>query len=60
MYQAMRLVGTPTQLIVYPNQFHGIAVPSYQADRIQRYVEWFDKYLKGLTPVKINPEVNKK
>ncbi|MFN8690986.1 MAG: S9 family peptidase [Cyclobacteriaceae bacterium] len=60
MYQAMRLVGTPTQLIVYPNQFHGIAVPSYQADRIQRYVEWFDKYLKGLTPVNINPEVNKK
>jgi dipeptidyl aminopeptidase/acylaminoacyl peptidase len=60
MYQAMRLVGTPTQLVVYPNQFHGIAVPSYQADRVQRYVEWFDKYLKGLTPVKVNPEINKK
>ncbi|QEC74976.1 alpha/beta hydrolase family protein [Mucilaginibacter ginsenosidivorax] len=46
MYQAMRSQGIPTELILYPNSFHGITKPSYQVDRLQRYVEWYDKYLK--------------
>ena len=25
---------------------HGITKPSYQVDRLQRYVDWYDKYLK--------------
>jgi len=46
MYQALRSVGTPTELIIYPNQFHGITVPSYQKDRLERYLAWYSKYLK--------------
>ena len=46
MYQALRSLGVPTQLIIYPGQFHGITKPSYQADRFERYLKWFDKYLK--------------
>ncbi len=46
MYQALKVLGIPTELIVYPNQFHGITVPSYQVDRFERYIKWFDKYLK--------------
>jgi dipeptidyl aminopeptidase/acylaminoacyl peptidase len=46
MYQALRSQGIPTELILYPNSFHGISKPSYQVDRLQRYVEWYDKYLK--------------
>lgn len=46
MYQALRSQGIPTELILYPNSFHGITKPSYQVDRLQRYVEWYDKYLK--------------
>ncbi len=46
MYQALRSIGTPTELIVYPGQFHGISLPSFQKDRLERYNEWFDKYLK--------------
>lgn len=46
MYQGLRTLGVPTQLIVYPGQFHGISVPSYQKDRIDRYLQWFDQYLK--------------
>lgn len=46
MYQALRSIGTPTGLIVYPGQFHGITVPAFQKDRLERYVEWFDRYLK--------------
>lgn len=46
MYQALRSLGVPTELIIYPGQFHGISVPSYQKDRFERYISWFDKYLK--------------
>ena len=53
MYQALRIQGVPTQLVVYPEQFHGISVPSYQADRLQRYIEWFGKYMQSPAPVKV-------
>jgi dipeptidyl aminopeptidase/acylaminoacyl peptidase len=46
MYQALRSTGIPTQLIIYPGQFHGITVPSYLKDRYERYLAWYDKYLK--------------
>ena len=46
MYQALRTLGVPTQLVVYPGQFHGITKPSFVKDRLQRYVAWYDKYLK--------------
>jgi dipeptidyl aminopeptidase/acylaminoacyl peptidase len=46
MYQALRTLGVPTQLVIYPNQFHGITTPSYRIDRLQRYLAWWDKYLK--------------
>ena len=46
MYQALRSLGVPTELVVYPGQFHGITRPSYQKDRMQRYLDWYAKYLK--------------
>ncbi|HVZ56359.1 MAG TPA: S9 family peptidase [Chitinophagaceae bacterium] len=46
MYQALRTLGVPTQLVIYPGQFHGISVPSYQRDRFERYLAWYGKYLK--------------
>ena len=46
MYMALRSQGIDTQLIVYPNQNHGITLPSYQRDRYQRYLDWYAKYLK--------------
>jgi len=46
MYQALRSLGIDTQLVIYPNEFHGIQRPSYQRDRLERYVAWYDKYLK--------------
>ena len=47
MYQALRSVGTPTQLVVYPASFHGITRPSYQKDRLERYLAWYAKYVKA-------------
>ncbi len=46
MYQALKSLGIPTQLIIYPGQFHGITKPSYQVDRFDRYLKWFGQYLK--------------
>ena len=47
MYQALRTLGVETQLVVYPNQFHGITIPSYRKDRLQRYLAWYDRFLKA-------------
>jgi dipeptidyl aminopeptidase/acylaminoacyl peptidase len=47
MYEALRSLGVPTQLVVYPGQFHGITRPSYQKDRVERYLAWYAKYLKA-------------
>lgn len=46
MYQALRSLGVDTQLVIYPNQYHGITTPSYKKDRLERYLAWYDKYLK--------------
>ncbi|MFN3851579.1 MAG: S9 family peptidase [Spirosomataceae bacterium] len=46
MYQAFKSLGIPTELIIYPGQFHGFTNPAFQKDRFERYINWFDKYLK--------------
>jgi len=46
MYQALRSLGIDTQLIIYPNEFHGITRPSFIRDRYERYLTWYDKYVK--------------
>jgi dipeptidyl aminopeptidase/acylaminoacyl peptidase len=48
MYQALRSLGVATELVIYPNQHHGLTIPSYRVDRLQRYVAWYDKYLKPM------------
>jgi dipeptidyl aminopeptidase/acylaminoacyl peptidase len=45
MYQALRTLRVPTELIVYPGQYHLLSRPSYIKDRIRRYLDWFDRYL---------------
>ncbi len=46
MYQAFKSLGIPTELIIYPGQFHGITNPTFQKDRFERNIAWFNKYLK--------------
>ncbi len=45
MYQALRTLGVPTELVVYPDQYHIFTRPSFIRDRQQRWLAWFDKYL---------------
>ncbi len=46
MYQALKSLGVETELVIYPGQFHSLTIPSYERDRLQRYVNWFNKYLQ--------------
>jgi dipeptidyl aminopeptidase/acylaminoacyl peptidase len=46
MYQALKSRNVPTQLVIYPGQYHGIETPSYRVDRMQRYLDWYDRYLR--------------
>ncbi|MBM3791460.1 MAG: tetratricopeptide repeat protein, partial [Acidobacteria bacterium] len=50
LYQALRRLGRETELVIYPGQTHGIRVPSYQKDRYERYLAWYDRYLKTPAP----------
>ncbi len=47
MYLAMKRLGRETLLVVYPGEFHSIRRPAYQKDRLERYLAWYDKYVKG-------------
>jgi dipeptidyl aminopeptidase/acylaminoacyl peptidase len=43
-YQALRARGVPTQMVVYPNEGHGIRQPRHQADVLRRTLAWFKQY----------------
>jgi dipeptidyl aminopeptidase/acylaminoacyl peptidase len=47
MYQALRSRGLPTELVIYPGENHGLEVPSYLRDRLQRNIAWYDRFLKA-------------
>ncbi len=46
MYQALKTQGIDTELVIYPDQHHHFVRPSYLLDRMQRWLAWYDKYLK--------------
>jgi dipeptidyl aminopeptidase/acylaminoacyl peptidase len=47
LYQALRRLGRETELVIYPGQHHGIRRPSYVKDRYERYIAWYDKYVRA-------------
>ena len=54
MYQAMKRLGRETQLVVYPGEHHGISRLSFQKDRMERFLGWYDKYVKGEVKTKVD------
>ena len=52
MYQALRSVGTPAELVIYPGEFHGFNRPSFIRDRYQRWFDWYDHYALNKGPAK--------
>ena len=45
-WHALKTLGVPTKLIVYPDEGHLFIEPKHQADRLEQTLAWFDQYLK--------------
>ncbi|HEX4966173.1 MAG TPA: S9 family peptidase [Thermoanaerobaculia bacterium] len=45
-WHALKALGVPTQLVVYPGEGHVFADPGHRKDSIRRTVGWLDRYLK--------------
>jgi len=46
LYQALKTLEVPTELVVYPNQNHGFTSEKFIRDRYERYLAWYDRFLK--------------
>lgn len=46
LYQALKRLDVPTELIVYPGEDHSIDRPSFVRDRYQRQLDWFRRFIK--------------
>ncbi|HEU0185835.1 MAG TPA: S9 family peptidase [Blastocatellia bacterium] len=46
-YRTLKRLGATAQLIIYPDQGHGILTPSYQLDKMRREFAWVEKYTAG-------------
>lgn len=51
LYQALRRLGRPTELVVYPGESHGFRRPSFIKDRYERYLAWYGRFLNVGQPV---------
>ncbi|MBO0798172.1 MAG: S9 family peptidase [Blastocatellia bacterium] len=45
-YRTLKRLGATVQLVIYPDQGHGLAVPSYQLDKMRREFAWVEQYVK--------------
>ena len=45
MYQALKSLGRKTELVIYPEEDHGIERPSFVQDRMERYLAWYGEHL---------------
>jgi dipeptidyl aminopeptidase/acylaminoacyl peptidase len=45
-YHALKTLGVPTKMVVYPGEGHGVAKPEHRQDIVKRWVEWFDQKLQ--------------
>jgi dipeptidyl aminopeptidase/acylaminoacyl peptidase len=50
MYAALKRVGTPTELIVFPGENHGLATPSYLEERLRLDLAWIERWLGANAP----------
>jgi len=44
-WHALKALGVPTELVIYPDEGHAIAKPEHQRDIEERVLAWFDRYL---------------
>ena len=45
-WHALKALGVPTSIMIYPGEGHGLRDPDHIADALTRTLNWFDRYLK--------------
>lgn len=45
-WHALKTLGVPTELVVYPDEGHHFVKPEDDRDRYRRTLEWFERHLK--------------
>jgi dipeptidyl aminopeptidase/acylaminoacyl peptidase len=45
-WHALKALGVPTAIMIYPGEGHGLRDPAHAADALQRTVAWLDRYLR--------------
>jgi dipeptidyl aminopeptidase/acylaminoacyl peptidase len=45
-WHALKTLGVPTELVVYPDEGHHFRKPENERDRYRRTLDWFEKYLR--------------
>ncbi len=46
-YNGLKMLGVPTEMVVYPREHHGFKERAHQVDLLRRILAWYDKYLKN-------------
>lgn len=45
-WHALKALGVPTSIMIYPGEGHGLREPAHAADAAARTLAWFDEYLR--------------
>ena len=51
LFTALKIVGVPTELVLFPEESHGLSrggKPKHREERLRHMLRWFNKYLKPL------------
>jgi dipeptidyl aminopeptidase/acylaminoacyl peptidase len=48
-WRALKTLGVPTSIMIYPGEGHRLRDPAHVADALARTLAWFDRYL-GTNP----------
>jgi dipeptidyl aminopeptidase/acylaminoacyl peptidase len=49
-WHALKTLGVPTSIMIYPDEGHGLRDAGHIADALNRTLAWFDRYLKPNVP----------
>jgi dipeptidyl aminopeptidase/acylaminoacyl peptidase len=45
LWQALRTLDVPAQLVVYPQEAHGFSQAEHRRDRVERIFDWFNRHM---------------
>ena len=52
LYRALKHAGAPVELVMYPREPHGLRENVHQLDFVERFVGWFNRYVRDTKSVK--------